>query len=230
MADDLPAALAEHAARMPEQPWLFFTEERGWRWRSFAEVAAAVAARRAAMRGGARQAEETPHERTAEAVADDLARLAEGRTLPVEGAGGPRELGGAELLAAARALARRLPAWHERDIWVSARAWRRPAERCLLAWATVTGAAVVLEPWTESGAGTIYWSRPTVVSGSAAELTALRGELARLAGRRAERALARRLRRLRIVWVEGSVPLPAEDTAFWQRLGAPVAAFPLGAE
>ncbi len=215
---------------MPEQPWLFFSAERGWRWRSFAEVAAAVAARRAALRRGESAVEEPRRERTAEALADDLARLAEGRSLPVEGVAGPRQVGGAELFAAARTLARRLPAWRERDIWVSARAWRRPAERSLLAWATATGAAVILEPWEEAAAGTFFWSRPTVLSGTATELAALRGELRRLAGRRAERSLARRLRRLRVVWVEGSAALPAEDTAFWQRLGAPVAAFPLGAD
>ena len=163
-------------------------------------------------------------------MAEDLAWLAEGGSLPVEGAAGARMVGGAELLAAARLLARRLPAWRERDIWVTARPWRRPAERSLLAWATLTGAAVVLEPWDEAAAGTFFWSRPTVLSGTRDELAALRGELLRLAGRRAERSLARRLRRLRVVWVEGTAPLSAEDTAFWQRLGAPVAEFPLGAD
>jgi hypothetical protein len=95
----------------------------------------------------------------------------------------------AGLVAAADRIAACLPpttaGWAgRRDIVVLSPPWDEPAARSMLAWAVVTGAAVVLEPDPARRVGTAAWARPTVFHGSAAEVGALCRAAARAAGRR----------------------------------------------
>lgn len=94
--------------------------------------------------------------------------------------GAVREISAPALAAAARELARRIGSRERdipsREIVVSARPLENPEERSLLTWALRTGAAVVLEPRTESHVVTARWVRPTVFAGEADEVAALARE------------------------------------------------------
>ena len=81
----LPALLFAHAARDAAQPWLFFRQSWDWRWRSWGELAAAVAALAGEVRRAATGAGLTPGQRIGfaytpapDAVALDLALQAAG--------------------------------------------------------------------------------------------------------------------------------------------------------
>ncbi|HEX4963395.1 MAG TPA: hypothetical protein VF173_21375 [Thermoanaerobaculia bacterium] len=110
----------------------------------------------------------------------------------------------------------------EREIVVLGGPLERPEERAMLSWATVTGAAVVLEPAPGMRVATAAWARPTVFHGTPEEIAVLRA----WAGKARKR---RRLPfgRLRTVLVTGG-ELSEEELAFWEGLGVKVAqnAFP----
>jgi hypothetical protein len=98
-----------------------------------------------------------------------------------------------------------------------------PAERRLLAWATVAGAAVLLEPEPAHYVPTAIWARPTVFAGTAADLVRLREAVERdeagfkIFGRR---IFGRRLPlgRLRaVLGTEGE--LPPGERSFWEESG-----------
>ncbi len=98
----------------------------------------------------------------------------------------------------------------ERDVWISWRPLTHLAELALARWAVVSGAAILVEPGPRLHPELFAWARPTVVSGSAAELLALADELERLAPRLFRRRWWRqRGERLRFLLVEGE-PLAPE--------------------
>lgn len=95
-----------------------------------------------------------------------------------------------------------------------------PAERSLLAWATVAGAVLLLEPEPAHSVQTAVWARPTVFAGTAAELVRLRAAAER---DEAGFKLFRRRRRLpfgrlRAVLTTGG-ELPPEERRFWEERG-----------
>jgi hypothetical protein len=95
-----------------------------------------------------------------------------------------------------------------------------PDRRAFLAWATLCGAALVLEPDPEALAATAAWARPTVFQGTANDLAALRQSVEERSSRRwFRRAPALPLRRLRAVQVVGSLGLSDADEAFWRGRG-----------
>ena len=82
-----------------------------------------------------------------------------------------------------------------REIVVSAGSLADPAERDLLSWATLIGAAIVLEPAGERLVDTAAWARPTIFLGRAEEAGRLLDRAA-AADREGWAGLLRRLRRL----------------------------------
>lgn len=101
----------------------------------------------------------------------------------------------------------------KREIVVLGGPLEDPFERAMLSWATVTGAAVVLEPNPEARVATAAWVRPTVFHGIPAEIAALRAWV--------EKGKKKGLpfRRLRTVLVTGPEGLAAEEEAFWRGRG-----------
>jgi hypothetical protein len=91
-----------------------------------------------------------------------------------------------------------------------------PVERTMLAWATLAGAAVVLEPDPALRAATAAWARPTLFHGSPDEIAALRVWAEKERGRRLP------FRRLRTVLVSGGGTLAEGDVAFWRGRGVRV--------
>lgn len=83
----------------------------------------------------------------------------------------------------------------------------------MLSWATVTGAAVALEPEPGLRIATTAWVRPTVFHGTAEEIAALRAWVEK--GRR-RRGLP--FGRLRTVLVAGE-ELGRKEAAFWSGRG-----------
>ena len=147
---DLSAALAEHAARSPEDPWLFYPEGLDWRWVSFGALTSPALFSQAG-RGG-----RTTWEGVLQVVYDEPAQR--------------------ELVGSGERLAARIgpPPAGRRDVVVLSGPWSEPVARSMLSWSVVTGAAVVLEPEPERRVATAAWARPTVFHGSAAEVAALR--------------------------------------------------------
>jgi len=92
-------------------------------------------------------------------------------------------------------------------------------ERTMLAWATLAGAAVVLEPDPALRTATAAWVRPTVFHGSPEEIAELRRSVKSRKGKLP-------FRRLRTVLA--TAPLAEEDEAFWGERGVPVS-FPFAA-
>jgi hypothetical protein len=151
-------------------------------------------------------------------------------------AGGWRRVPQRDLTDAAVGVAAAIEPSDRREILVLGQPLGEPAARLLTAWAILAGAALVLDPDPQSRLGTVLWSRPTVIYGSATELAMLRrsvaaasraGLLGRAAARwrpgrgtAAARPRARRLPlgRLRTLFQDGP-PEPA-DAAFWQEHGA----------
>ena len=143
-------------------------------------------------------------------------------------AGEAVELTAAGLADAADRIARLLPPGERREILVLGGALEEPATRALLSWATVAGAALLLEPDAANVLGTAVWARPTVFAGTADEAARLRR-----AAERHDRGWLRRLRRpgvpfgrLHSVLVTEPGPLPREDEDFWRRRGVAVRSLP----
>lgn len=176
---DPSAALARHAARAPELPFLFFRDPRGhFAWWSWARA-------RAALDGGG--SAPLP---AGEALALDFLRAA---TAPSE-----------DDRAAAAALLAELGEGSERDVWLTRGDLAAPGERALAAAALAAGWAVVHEPGDAIHPATFLWARPTIASGTAAELARLLDGCAAEAPRwRRQAWLAKRLRRLRAMVVAG---------------------------
>jgi hypothetical protein len=138
----------------------------------------------------------------------------------------------ADLAAAADALAREIVPIEGRQILVLSTDLNDPATRAVLSWATVNGAALLLELDRETVLGTAVWARPTVFLGSIDEIARLR--------RAAENQEAGRLRRLlrpgnrprlpfgrlRTVLSTEPGPLSPEDASFWQDRGVRVRFLP----
>jgi hypothetical protein len=131
-----------------------------------------------------------------------------------------------DLAAAAERLGREIPALPEgrRHVLVLGGFPGDAAERFLLAWATVAGAALLLEPEPAHYVPTAVWARPTVFAGTAADLARLREAVERdessfkLFGHRRRRPFGR----LRAVLAtEGA--LPSEEKAFWEERGVALA-------
>ena len=154
----------------------------------------------------------------------DLAVQASGGTVTVRGL----ELTAAELADAADRISRLLPPGDRREILVLGGGLEEPATRALLSWATVAGAALLLEQEAVNVLGTAVWARPTVFAGTVDETTRLRR-----AAERYEQGRLRRLRRpgppfgrLHSVLVTEPGPLPQEDADFWRRRGVTVRFLP----
>jgi hypothetical protein len=130
-----------------------------------------------------------------------------------------------DLVAAAERLGRLIPepAAGRRHILVLGGFAGDPAERALLSWATVAGAALLLEPDPPAYLSTAVWARPTVFAGTPAELIRLRATVERdEAGLKIFRRKHRLpFGRLGAVLVTGG-ELPPEEVAFWDQRGVEV--------
>jgi hypothetical protein len=211
----LPAALLDHAARHPEEPWLFHREGWDWRWHSWGGVAGQVvreAERLASLAPGTRIA--VPDVPLPESIVLDLAAQAAG-LVSVPADGEPVELQSG-LLAAVQRIQDEIPPSPKpgREILVAGRSLFDPADRAMLAWAVVAGAAVLLEPHPQARAATAAWARSTVFHGTVEEIAHLR--------RSAETGSGRRWWRLRVIFAAGDQPLPEGDAAFWRDRGVKV--------
>jgi hypothetical protein len=144
------------------------------------------------------------------------------RLQPGKGAVADLAASDADLAAAAERVREAIgpaPKAKQREIVVLGGPLGEPAERAMLAWATLTGAAVVLEPDPALRAATAAWVRPTVFHGTP-------GEIADLWGRVKERGKRRPFRRLRTLLVMGPERLGAEEAAWWEGRGVGVRGFP----
>ena len=175
-----------------------------------------------------------------QSVLDDLAIQAAGGTVVVRGPAGAVELTGSDLADAADRIAQLVPPHGVdgiRDIIVLGGSLDDPATRALLSWATVAGAALLLEPDPASVVGMAVWARPTIFAGSAADVARLR-----LAAQRHEQSWPRRLARklgrrpglrsdlpfgrLRALLLTEPGPLPQEDENGWRKRGVAVGFLP----
>jgi hypothetical protein len=142
----------------------------------------------------------------------------------------PRELAQADLLTAARVLQSALGSSRQREITVLAPPLAGEPARQLLAWATLAGAVLILEPEPAAVAATAAWARPTVFLGDPATIAILRrrlpGEsrLSRLL--RSSRPPALPFGRLHTLLVSGVTGLSLEDIAFWTARGVRVLPLP----
>ena len=146
-------------------------------------------------------------------------------SFPPEGSGGVAVRMGdadviwtsAELVAAGERLQGELGDLEGRQIVVLGGPLADPVERTMMAWATLAGAAVVLEPDPALRAAVAAWARPTLFHGTPGEIADLRA--------RAGKARKGRLpfRRLRTLLVVGALS-DAEET-FWKERGVRVVAF-----
>jgi len=240
------AGLRDHAAQTPEDPWLFRREGWNWRWISFRAAAADAVLAALSSGGGAPLPLGAEGRGTRgggdgggggqglsfEAVLQDLACQAAGQPIVLSGPDGSVELSADDLAAAAAAVAGLLRAATsgQRDILVLGGALDDPATRVLLSWATVAGAALLLEAGSGNVLGTAVWARPTVFAGTVEEISRLR-----LAAERQERGwLRRRFRRrvglpfgrLHTVLVTDCGSLPPEEESFWRERGVAVRFLP----
>jgi|GEM_PF-5130540 len=164
-----------------------------------------------------------------QSVLADLAVQASGGTVTVRGPAGLVELTAADLADAAAKIAGLIPAGKMRDIRdivVLGGALDDPATRALLSWATVAGAALLLEADPGNVVGMAVWARPTVFAGSVDDVVRLRHAAQRHEQgwpRRLARKLGRRSHlpwgRLRALLVTEPGPLPQEDENYWQNQG-----------
>jgi len=107
-----------------------------------------------------------------------------------------------------------------REIVVLSGPLERPEERAMLSWATVAGAAVVLEPEPALRIATAAWVRPTVFHGTAAEIAGLRQWVEKEGKGFWRRGPGLPFRRLRTVLAVDD--LPEEEAAFWRGRGVRV--------
>ncbi len=99
-----------------------------------------------------------------------------------------------------------------RDVWISWRSLADPAELAIARWTILTGAATLVEPAPALHPELFAWARPTIASGSVAELLDLAGQLESLAPRFLRgRWLRQRGDRLRLLLV--SERTAADDVA-----------------
>jgi hypothetical protein len=161
-------------------------------------------------------------------VLDDLAVQASGGTVTVRGPAGLVELTEADLADAAARIAELAPtgAHKIRDILVLGGTLDDPATRALLSWATVAGAALLLEPDPGNVLGMAVWARPTVFAGSLDDVVRLRHAAQRHEQgwpRRLARKLGRRSSlpwgRLRALLLTEPGSLPREDENYWRERG-----------
>jgi hypothetical protein len=240
----LPAALLGHAAADPEEPWLFRAEGWDWRWHPWGELAGWMegwAERLQVHPAGSRAA--FLDRSDPESLVLDLAVQAAGLVsvpvpergqdplwidpLPPESVSGrPLERGpggvvtragewsAAELMAVGERLREVIQPQKRREIVVLGGSLQDPVERTMLSWATLAGAAVVLEPNPALRSATAAWVRPTVFHGTPAEIAELRTHVAKV------RKWRLPFRRLRAVLATGE--MAAEDQAFWEGRGVSV--------
>ena len=112
------------------------------------------------------------------------------------------------------------PPKRSREIVVLSGPLDRPEERAMLSWATVAGAAVVLEPNPDFRVATAAWVRPTVFHGTVAEIAALRGWVEKEGKGWLRRRVRLPFRRLRRVLVVGEMEM--EEKRFWEGRGVGV--------
>lgn len=100
--------------------------------------------------------------------------------------GNPVELSQADLIALADRIQAQIPPLPKpvREILVAGPSLADFEDRAVLAWATLTGAAILLPPTPESRVATAAWARVTVFHGTEAEIAALRAAMETGAGRR----------------------------------------------
>ncbi|HKV08463.1 MAG TPA: hypothetical protein VJ725_10010 [Thermoanaerobaculia bacterium] len=100
--------------------------------------------------------------------------------------GHPVELSQSDLLALADRIQAQIPPPPKpvREILVAGPSLADFEDRAVLAWATLTGAAILLAPTPESRVATAAWARVTVFHGTEAEITALRAAMETGSGRR----------------------------------------------
>lgn len=238
----LPAAVLRHAEANPEQPWLFRPEGWDWRWWSWKEAAVRMSTWAEQM-SGLPEGSLLSFSYTAfpDLVVLDLAIQA-ARMVPVP-VSGPVLEGWGERLdldpSPPSPLSHRPPSGREsgnvadefargraeplrktaRDIVVLSGPLERPEERAMLSWATLAGAAIVLEPNPAVRVATAAWVRPTVFHGTAEEIAALRTWVEKEGKggwlRRRARLPFGRLRRI-LVTGKG---LSAEEARFWEDRG-----------
>jgi hypothetical protein len=113
----------------------------------------------------------------------------------------------------------------QREIVVLSGPLERPEERAMLSWATVAGAAVVLEPEPALRVATAAWVRPTVFHGTAAEIAGLRTWVEKEGKGFWRRGPGLPFRRLRTVLAMDD--LPEEEAAFWRGRGVRVGRVPV---
>ncbi|HEX7182656.1 MAG TPA: hypothetical protein VF756_12500 [Thermoanaerobaculia bacterium] len=135
--------------------------------------------------------------------------------------GEPVDLPQSSLIRMAEDLQSRLPLLPAgaREILVLAGPLERPEERALLSWATVAGAALLLEPDPGSLVGTAVWARPTVFAGTMEEAVRLRQAVERQGRRWFRRRSRLPFGRLRAVVVTDSQSVASEEEAFWNERG-----------
>jgi hypothetical protein len=119
-----------------------------------------------------------------------------------------------EIVAAGERLQGLIGETGEREIVVLGGPLEDPLERAMMAWATLSGAAVVLEPAPTLRAATAAWARPTVFHGTPAEIADLRARVGK--GRKGRLPF----RRLRTVLVSGEIS--EEEAGFWRQQGVGV--------
>ena len=179
-------AIAHAARAQPEAPFLFYRNAKGhFRWWSFAQAAAFLDA------GGWGEEELSVKGVVVEREAVEL--LGGFLKAAASGSGQVAEMSDRGPGAV-------------RDIWISWRSLAEPAELALARWAVLAGAAILVEPSPSLHPELVAWTRPTVVSGSAAELLALADGLEAVAPRFLRRRWFRqRAQRLRLLVVSGQV-------------------------
>jgi hypothetical protein len=120
----------------------------------------------------------------------------------------------AEIVAAGERLHGLIGETGKREIVVLSGSLEDPLERTMMAWATLSGAAVVLEPTPALRAATAAWVRPTVFHGTPEEVADLRARVGK--GRKGRLPF----RRLRTVLVAGEIS--GEEAGFWKERGVGV--------
>jgi hypothetical protein len=238
---NLPAAFLQHAAADPEEPWLFRAEGWDWVWHPWRELAGWLT-------GWTETLSDVPpgtraaflYDARPESVILDLAVQAAGlapapnggreegvwierRGLEIEPSPSPpfpppSGWTGAGIAAAGERLRGEIGEPGTREIVVLGGPLEDPIERMMMAWATLAGVAVVLEPDPALRIATAAWVRPTVFHGTPGEIAELR---ARLGKSRKGRLPFRRLRTLLVAGV-----LPEGEEAFWRERGVGVRTLP----